>query len=504
MATTTTISAGAWNTAGNWDNGVPTVSDDAVVDHAMSVGSTGATFKTLDNNSTITLTANQTWVIADGGSIDNSGGEIDTDDNDIDWVVTASVGTTNWTWTIDSGTFDYGDGTHTFKYGTFSISANYVFSKGTYSFPEKMSFTSSVNYKRYAFDNLTVLNFSAGKTYTLGDGSNICYLLIEGECNAPGSSSNRIVFDSNGGYGFIYLYGTGDLDVTFDYVDFYDGYQGVYITSYDTTDGDIISIDNCRAYNNVNSGFHIYNNVSDVTYNNCDAYNNTKNGFYVYPTSTGGGFICNDCSAYSNGDAGYSPQSEVHTAELNRCFGYGNSKQGLVSDNPSKYVELESSLFYENTQNGVEITNSTDSYMTNCTSVDNGSLYANVYVDLATGNVFPLKNVICYGAKYGIQSNGSVDPVVTYSDVYGASDTNYKDMTDPTGSNGNISSDPKFKDAANDDYSLDITSPCINTGTSTGAPATDITNTTWKNANPEMGAYTKALASLKVYAYIIA
>jgi len=503
MATRTTTGAGDWNTAGNWDTGVPTVDDDAIVNHAMTVDGTGATFSTLDNNAKISNTANNVWVIKDGGSIDNAGGEIDTDDYDVDVSFVASTGASNWTWVLDSGTFDYGDGTHTFEYATFSISNHYSFVKGIWSFTEACTFTTTVAGERYFFDNFSTVNFSAGKTYTIGDGTLYTYIGIEGVANAIGSLGNEITFDGNNNTGYIYLSGTGNLDVTFDYCNFEDGLYGIYITSYDDAT-DSISLSNCNASLHSNSGFRIYNNISDVTFDNCNSFSNTKIGFYVYSTTTGGGYICNDCWAYSNGEVGFSPQTNIGKAELNRCKSYGNSSYGLQSDNPSAQIELESSLFSENVRDGIYITNSENSFMTNCSCPDNGADYSGVSVNLASGDSFPIKNTICEGSKYGISSIGTVDPVVTYSCVRGDTAA-YNGMTDPTGTNGDISANPLFKDAAGDDYDLKNGSPCQNTGTSTGAPATDINDVAWPNTNPEMGAYGESLIPIrKGQTYMIA
>jgi hypothetical protein len=55
---------------------------------------------------------------------------------------------------------------------------------------------------------------------------------------------------------------------------------------------------------------------------------------------------------------------------------------------------------------------------------------------------------------------------------------------------GNISSDPLFVDAANGDYRLQSGSPCIDTGTSEGAPSTDILGVARpQGAGYDMGAY---------------
>jgi hypothetical protein len=67
---------------------------------------------------------------------------------------------------------------------------------------------------------------------------------------------------------------------------------------------------------------------------------------------------------------------------------------------------------------------------------------------------------------------------VNYSDIEGG----WPDGT------GNIDANPRFVDAANGDYHLQVDSPCIDAGTPDGAPATDLEGTT-RDAMPDMGAY---------------
>jgi hypothetical protein len=66
---------------------------------------------------------------------------------------------------------------------------------------------------------------------------------------------------------------------------------------------------------------------------------------------------------------------------------------------------------------------------------------------------------------------------------------NYSDIQGWTGGGtGNISSDPQFVNATSGDYHLKPGSPCVDTGTTVGAPATDIEGTA-RDATPDMGAY---------------
>ena len=74
-------------------------------------------------------------------------------------------------------------------------------------------------------------------------------------------------------------------------------------------------------------------------------------------------------------------------------------------------------------------------------------------------------------------SNYSSMTTVTYSDVQGG-----------YGGTGNLNADPKFVAAAAGNYHLRVGSPCIDTGTTTGAPTTDLDGTP-RDATPDLGAY---------------
>jgi len=88
-------------------------------------------------------------------------------------------------------------------------------------------------------------------------------------------------------------------------------------------------------------------------------------------------------------------------------------------------------------------------------------------------------NCILWGNSSEID-NSSTIPSVTYSCVHG-------DAVYPGA--GNINTDPLFINAP-DDLRLQDTSPCIDSGTSEGAPATDILGVTRpQGGGVDMGAY---------------
>ncbi len=133
-------------------------------------------------------------------------------------------------------------------------------------------------------------------------------------------------------------------------------------------------------------------------------------------------------------------------------------------------VTVTNSLFISNTSDGIGGAYVTGSIV-NVTAADNAD--SGVNVDGAVS----ITNSIMWG-------NGGVDCFcdegcsLTYSDV---------EDEEITGT-GNIYADPHFVDAADGDYRLGVGSPCIDKGTSVGAPLTDIEGTP-RDAVPDMGAY---------------
>jgi hypothetical protein len=96
-----------------------------------------------------------------------------------------------------------------------------------------------------------------------------------------------------------------------------------------------------------------------------------------------------------------------------------------------------------------------------------------------TGGNLVVVNSIVYGNGTGDAFHVDDPNLIqaTYSDIQGAW----------TGT-GNVDADPMFADAASGDYHLGVGSPCIDKGTSAGAPAADVEGTP-RDAAPDMGAY---------------
>jgi len=94
-----------------------------------------------------------------------------------------------------------------------------------------------------------------------------------------------------------------------------------------------------------------------------------------------------------------------------------------------------------------------------------GGLYAD------SSATVELNGVIVHGAATGEGIlSASATWLIEYSDVYGNAGGEYSGLSDPTGTNGNLSEDPLFTaftddgDRTNDDLSLATGSPCIDAG----------------------------------------
>lgn len=102
------------------------------------------------------------------------------------------------------------------------------------------------------------------------------------------------------------------------------------------------------------------------------------------------------------------------------------------------------------------------------------------------GGTVLVRNNILYGN--GGAGICKYEPGATVTSDHNAFWNNGWDYANVTPGTGDISADPLFVDAAGGDYHLQADSPCIDAGTPTGAPSTDIEGTL-RDAVPDIGAY---------------
>ena len=177
----------------------------------------------------------------------------------------------------------------------------------------------------------------------------------------------------------------------------------------------------------------------------------------------------------------------IHASYVNltNCIFSGNTSQGgnggaIYLQGAEASGKLTNCIFNGNAANqGGAIYGSYMEVM-NCTIYDNtadtgAGLYLDNYSSRKISNSIIWANV---GAQ--ISSNpGASSPTVSYSNIQGG-----------YAGTGNINQDPLFADPENGDFHLEAASPCIDTGTSTGAPAIDIAGTARPQGSRfDMGAY---------------
>jgi hypothetical protein len=179
----------------------------------------------------------------------------------------------------------------------------------------------------------------------------------------------------------------------------------------------------CGADGNTEHGFYLGVSASTPTQClvKCIASNNTKNGFYSVGGYVGG--IALGCLAYGNGKGG----TAYSGFYVSSTWGWGFVKDCVA---------------YDNGKHGFEFRNRCPVAI-NCIAKDNGEWGFLAYTGAAlmAPNV---KNCCAHGNTSGQFSLVAALP-----------------------KEDSIETDPQFEDAANGDFRLQSTSPCLNTGIST-------------------------------------
>lgn len=156
---------------------------------------------------------------------------------------------------------------------------------------------------------------------------------------------------------------------------------------------------------------------------------------------------------------------------------------------------LLNNLMSRNTRGGIYVSGSSP-VMTNNTLVGSGSPDAGDGIKLwsrstckspycVTGRI---ANTIIMSYEVGISGSGPMTPTIDYNDLWNNATANYELPAGVATGTHNVSLNPYFVDPSSEDYHLESTSPCIDTGTATGAPDFDIEGKP-RDAQPDIGAY---------------
>jgi len=179
------------------------------------------------------------------------------------------------------------------------------------------------------------------------------------------------------------------------------------------------------------------------------------------------------------GGYGSSGQLTVNGGELaiiNSEIRSANS-DGLWAGNKAQ-VEIASSLIHHNADPGIRAESGSLLMATNNTIDENGR-----GVDIDDAHVILTNNMITNNAWTGVRSAGWSSIEFSHNNVYNPGATNYDNITDPGGGNGNISAAPLYIDPVTFNYELQETSPAIDAGTSDNAPVDDFLFR-WRHDHP--------------------
>ena len=90
------------------------------------------------------------------------------------------------------------------------------------------------------------------------------------------------------------------------------------------------------------------------------------------------------------------------------------------------------------------------------------------------GTMNAANTIVANSLETGVLHDYGPDALaIRYSNVWGSGMSNYGGTADRTGTDGNISADPRFKDRARGNYRLDYVSPCIDAADGAFSPETD-------------------------------
>jgi hypothetical protein len=198
---------------------------------------------------------------------------------------------------------------------------------------------------------------------------------------------------------------------------------------------------------------------------------------------------------YSYGDGGAVHVGSGTNVTINKCiFTENESHSNSYSDGSAIYSEastitITNSLFYDNvctysSGNGHVYIDDGTATITNCTFTENGSgspLY------LYAGTSHTIKNTLFYNntSTYDVYENYVSSPYPEmdnsyYENRYGSYNTGSESGNLTQGTVG-------FTDVANNDFSIGSNSVCVDAGTATGAPTTDINGVT--RSSVDIGCY---------------
>lgn len=237
--------------------------------------------------------------------------------------------------------------------------------------------------------------------------------------------------------------------------------------------------------------------VKYCVFDNCDSRTNSSqnDGGAIYSQEGFTVSYCTfkNCNAEYYGGAIATTVSPTTNSQIDHCTFFSNTASNyggavFIGTSASHTVTMYNCLFYSNQTSGeatiVAMSSTSTINITNCTITNNGNGSA------ATGGVLALSSGVINIVNSIVYNNIGTG----YSDIYNNTSTItmknsfYLDQNSVSLTAPNSTSDPLFTNSASDDYTLQVTSPAIDYGTTTGAPTDDIRHYS-RISNPDVGAF---------------
>jgi hypothetical protein len=200
---------------------------------------------------------------------------------------------------------------------------------------------------------------------------------------------------------------------------------------------------------NGRTAIDVSSNTARIT--NCIISENSSTGVFV-----GGAATIANCSISGNA-RGIDTLSA--TVTMDSCSISGNSITGVRANGSTT---VNNSAISDNAD-GLSVHGNT--VLTNCTVSGNTAVGVLVTGNNALGTATTITNCIVAFNQTGVRADQPNNKItLSHTDLYGNASTNYVNISNPVGKNGNISKDPLFVNRTSNDYHLLLGSPCIDSG----------------------------------------